>query len=101
MRAAHFRKSCQGLVDELKRQSRFVLGISEADRMLTHAQMMKIRCGGLQGMQRVLGLSADKPPAVREVIDAADEQYGQVADFPFDRIVQDIQGFSHRDKTPR
>ena len=95
------RPACESLVEELKQRSRFVLGLGGEEAILTHAQLMKIRCGGLQGMQRVLGLDAGKSPAIPGVIDATVSKYGAVADFPFNEIVRDIQAFSHRRKRSR
>jgi hypothetical protein len=87
--------SCQALVELLRERSRFVLRLGENDSEMTHAQLMKIRCGGLLGMRRVLGLGSE-PPAVREVIDAANWRYGAVEAFPFSEVVADIQAFRHR-----
>lgn len=97
-RAADYRDSCVALVALFKDNSRFVLGLGSDDVELTHAQLMKIRCGGLLGMQRVLRLETDTPPAVRNVIAAAEARYGDVASFPFGEIVRDIKAFSHRKK---
>lgn len=93
---------CLQLVNIFKEKSRFVLGISQQQNELTHMQLMKIRCGGLQGMHRVL--TENKPqsqqqlPDVLETIELARKRYGQVVDFPFSEIIKDIQGFSHRRK---
>lgn len=101
MRAAEYRASCVALVDVLKERSRFVLGTRNQDSELTHAQSMKIRCGGLLGMQRVLGLESVAAPSVLDVIAATRARYGDLAGFPFNEIVKDIQAFSHRKKSSR
>ena len=93
------RASCHALVDMLREKGRFVLGVDAASGLITHAQLMKLRCGGLRGMQRVLkNTPADSsaPPAVLELIALAEHCYGQLADFPFSEIVRDINAFSHR-----
>jgi len=95
-RADDYLASCTGLVDTLRRNSRFVLGIPDGMAQLTHAQLMKIRCGGLRGMQRVLEPDADGVPEVREMIRLAEQAYGDVAAFPYVEIVGDIRAFSHR-----
>lgn len=97
-RAAEYQESCAELVEVLKEKSRFVLGVSPDDTELTHAQLMKIRCGGLLGMQRILKMGIGAPPAVREVISAAQSQYGDLSRFPFSEIVRDIKAFRHRKK---
>ncbi len=97
-RAGLYRERCVALAAVLRERARFVLGIGAAEAVLTHAQSMKIRCGGLLGMQRVLALAPDKPPAVLGVMDAVEERYGSLDAFPFNEIVQDIRAFSHRRK---
>ena len=92
------RDSCIGLADLLREKSLFVLGIAHDDDELTHAQLMKIRCGGLLGMQRVLGQDVDESPVVREIVAGAEARYGDVVQFPFSEIVRDIKAFSHRHK---
>ena len=97
-RAGLYRERCVALNQLLRERARFVLGTRETGVELTHAQSMKIRCGGLLGMQRVLALTPGKPPVVLAVIDLAEERYGSLENFPFNEIVQDIRAFSHRKK---
>ena len=88
---------CRNLVELFKEKSRFVLGISSQEDELTHQQLMKIRCGGLQGMHRVL--KVEKPiPDVLETLELARKRYNNLQDFPFSEIVKDIQDFTHRKK---
>lgn len=88
---------CMELVSIFKEKSRFVLGLSQHQDTLTHMQLMKIRCGGLRGMQRILS-GDDAIPDVLEVIKATTERYAGIANFPFNEIVRDIKEFSHRNK---
>ncbi|MCW8825384.1 MAG: hypothetical protein OQK78_03065 [Gammaproteobacteria bacterium] len=97
-REEDYRDSCIGLADLLREKSRFVLGIAAEDEELTHAQLMRLRCGGLLGMQRILELDVAEPPVVRGVMDAAEKQYGELSEFPFSEIVRDIKAFNHRRK---
>ena len=90
-------EDCYGLVDIFKERSRFILSLSNNDNELTHMQLMKIRCGGMLGMQRVLS-NSDKVPDVIDIIQLARQQYGDISDFPFNEIVRDIQMFTHRNK---
>lgn len=86
---------CHNLVNIFKEKSRFVLGISQQVDELTHMQLMKIRCGGLLGMHRVL--CANKSiPDILQTIALANELYGNITEFPFSEIVKDIQDFNHR-----
>lgn len=90
-------QQCQQMVDLLKVKSRFVLGLGDEKTELTHAQLMKIRCGGMRGMQRVLGF--DDPVAdIPWIIEQANRRYTSLAEFPFSEIMPDIKAFNHRKK---
>jgi len=89
---------CYDLVDVLKDKSRFILGISHSDQELTHMQLMKIRCGGLIGMQRVLSDHVGGIPDVLVLIKQANIKFGNIMAFPFNDVVRDIKEFSHRKK---
>lgn len=91
-------ESCTELFGLLKNNARFLLGQPGKNSQLTHAQLMKVRCGGLQGMQRVLGADSEAVPAVGDIIDKTRSAYGVLGDFPFHQIMPDIQAFSHRRK---
>jgi hypothetical protein len=100
LQAHDYLDGCYALVDIFREKSRFVLGLSHTDSELTHMQLMKIRCGGLQGMQRILTneREAGGVPDVLQLIELAEQGYGEVKAFPFNEIVRDIQSFSHRAK---
>ncbi len=88
---------CYELVELFKEKSLFVLGITQHEAELTHMQLMKIRCGGLIGMQRVLSNNTDVPD-VLATLHLAEQRYASIGDFPFSEIVRDIKDFSHRKK---
>ena len=94
-REEDYLESCIGLSELLKDKSRFVLSVNSDDE-LTHAQLMKVRIGGLLGMQRVLQGATEKLPEVRDVIDLAESRYATVTQFPFNEIMPDIRQFNHR-----
>jgi len=98
LKSDQYLAGCYDLVDLLKEQSRFILGISQSDQALTHMQLMKIRCGGLLGMQRVISGTVDRTPDVLNVMHQAETLYGDVLSFPFNEVVRDIKEFSHRKK---
>jgi hypothetical protein len=95
-RAGDLQQSCLELDSKIKVNTRFILGMkSDADE-LTHAKLMKIRCGSLLGMQRVLAMDTLQPVNIRNVIDKITNEYGSLDAFPYNEIVQDIQHFKHR-----
>ncbi len=98
LKADDYITGCYSLVDTFREKSRFVLGISNSSEELTHLQLMKIRCGGLLGMQRLLTEGPQTCPNVIEIQQKARDVYGDIGAFPFSEIVRDIKDFSHRKK---
>ena len=90
------KKSCVTLDEAFKINTRFILSVINTTEELTHAQLMKIRCGGLIGMQRILTKDSNNIINIRETIDKVISDYGSIEKFPFDKIVQDIKTFKHR-----
>ena len=97
LQADQYIAGCYDLVDIFKEQSRFILGLGANENELTHMQLMKIRCGGLLGMQRVLS-EVKEAPDVLVIMELAQLEYGELLAFPFNEIVRDIKIFSHRKK---
>ena len=89
-------ESCLTLDVAFKNNTRFILGVKNNSDELTHAQLMKIRCGGLIGMTKVLNIDNDECISIRSIIDKITIDYSSIEGFPFDRIVQDIKKFKHR-----
>jgi hypothetical protein len=57
--------------------------------------VMKIQCGGLQGLRQVLDAEAPAPD-VHELVLLAREQFGDLAALPFSEIVQGVAAFQLR-----
>jgi len=95
-RESQYHMSCSNLVNTLKESASFILGINKHNTELTHSQSMKVRCGGILGMQRVMGIDVDHPPVIPDILSACEHQYNTIDDFPFNEIVQDIKTFNHR-----
>lgn len=88
--------NCHQLVAQLETNARFILGVSNKDSLLTHQQYMKIKCGGMEGMQRVLKPGSEELPDVIDIFVHIMKKYGSLTDFPYGEIVRDISHFSHR-----
>ena len=93
-RSQDLQQYCNQLDDAFKINTRFILGVN--NDILTHAQLMKIRCGGLLGMKRVLNLENNSLVDIREVINVAIKSFNEIEQFPFSDIIQDIKKFKHR-----
>jgi hypothetical protein len=91
--AAH--AACAQMSELLREKSAFALGVAATGRILPHAMVMKIQCGGLDGLKAVLDPDATAPDAARLVRLAA-ERYGDVAELPFSEIVQGMAAWKAR-----
>ncbi len=98
LKADEYISGCYELVNIFKEKSRFVLSLTDTEEELTHQQLMKIRCGGLLGMQRLLVEDIQDKPDVLDMQNQAIDAYGDIKNFPFSEIVRDIKDFSHRKK---
>lgn len=91
--AAH--AACAQMSELLREKSAFALGLTATGRILPHAMVMKIQCGGLDGLKALLDPDATAPDAARLVRLAA-ERYGDVAELPFSEIVQGMAAWKTR-----
>jgi len=92
------RAECGRLAGLLREKSAFALKLPTTQRILPHAQMMRIQCGGLNGLLQVLDPDAPAPD-VHRLICAARERHGDLESLPFSEIVKGVaawQGRHHR-----
>lgn len=95
------RETCLALREQLRQNSAFALGLSHAGEKLPHAKELKVQCGGLKGLQKVLSGSAEVEN-VGEVSDAgalarlALEQYLTLDQLPYSEIIQAVAAFEIR-----
>ena len=89
------RVDCGQLAALLREKSAFALRLTSTRRILPHAMMMKIQCGGLQGMRQALDPVAGQPD-VRRMVLKGRERYGELARLPFSDIVQGVAAFRLR-----
>lgn len=64
---------------------------------LTHATVMKLQCGGLQGLQRVL--QAERAD-VHRLVGQAQAEHGSLTALPWDGIVPHIVAWQPRRRSP-
>ena len=78
---------CIALRDLLRHNFTFALGRPHIDGPLPHAQEMRMQCGGLKGLQYSLDAS-DEVRDVAALVAMAQQEFGELADFPYSLIVQ-------------
>jgi hypothetical protein len=89
------RVDCGQLAALLREKSAFALRLTSTQRILPHAMIMKIQCGGLRGLQ--LALDAKTGIAdVRRLVLKGREQFGELAALPFSEIVKGVAAFQLR-----
>lgn len=65
---------------------------------LTHATVMRLHCGGIQGLQEVLGAGQ---PDVHRLVGQAQQEHGSLTELPWPRIVAQIVAWQPRRRTPQ
>jgi hypothetical protein len=89
------RAECGQLAGLLREKSAFALRLASTQRILPHAMMMKIQCGGLEGLREVLDADAPAPDVHRLVL-LAREKHGELAALPFSEVVKGVAAFQLR-----
>ena len=85
--------NCATLAALLHERARFALRLPPAGQPLVHAQLLKLHCGGLVGLQQALGApQAD----VHRMVGQAHERHGSLTELPWDAIVQTIRQWQAR-----
>jgi hypothetical protein len=79
----------------LREKSAFALGLADTQHILPHAMVMKIQCGGLDGLKALLDPGAVAPD-VRRLVRLAQEAYGELAALPFSAVVQGVAAWKSR-----
>jgi hypothetical protein len=88
-------EQCERLYGLLFDNSQFALKRIHADAPLTHAQNMKIQCGGLHGLQFVQDES-EEVSDVASLVEAAQHTFGDLEELPFSTIIQSVSAFQAR-----
>jgi hypothetical protein len=88
------RQDCVALVGQLKKNARFALQLNAPNGLLTHGQEMKLKSGGLQGLQEqsCSGQSSD----VHELLTRAIVEFGHIEQLPYTELVKAISRYKLR-----
>ena len=77
---------CTSLHIHLRHSFAFALKNVHEDAALSHAQEMRVQCGGLLGLQNVLDGSAEVDN-VDALLDSVLQQWGELAAIPYSEVV--------------
>jgi hypothetical protein len=120
--SAPAREECAQLCSLLRQKSAFALKRTQVEGPLSHAQEMKVECGGLLGLMQSLGgcfelavavrsaaaaqpgpAAPHEPPSaadVRSLVQSCAWKYGGLANLPFSIIVQSVVAYQNRRRRP-
>ena len=89
------RQDCVALVSKLKKNARFALKMTKTTPVLTHGQEMKLKCGGLKGLQQQL-VDPVEYNDIHELISACLDQYESVENFPYEQVMRVVAEYRLR-----
>ncbi len=87
------RTNCDTLAALLHERARFALKLPRPGQPLLHAQMMRLHCGGIVGLQQALG--ADHAD-VHRLVAQAHERHGSLTDLPWGQVVAALVAWQPR-----
>lgn len=93
-------EACAALLGLLRRNAAFALHLSHPDERLTHAQEMKVQCGGLAGLQRTM-TGAEEVGDVHALVQAAGRMQGGLEGLPWSAIMQSVAAWQPRRRARR
>ncbi|MDO8989630.1 MAG: hypothetical protein Q7U91_08325 [Sideroxyarcus sp.] len=85
-RSASCLSRCTALHELLRHNFSFALGLTHDNPVLPHAKEMRVQCGGLMGIQKILNDSTDVDN-VDALLDSVLQQWGDLADIPYSEVV--------------
>lgn len=89
------RATCGELNGLLREKSAFALRLAHPAAILPHAMLMKIQCGGLNGLRNVVDPDA-VAPNVQHLVRLAQERFGELGELPFTEIVKGVAAWTGR-----
>lgn len=92
-------ETCRTLHALLQHNALFVLKLTHTRQKLPHAQEIKIQCGGLLGLERVVHNLDMDPPSVRDVrsmVVKALAEFAALEALPYSEIMKSVAAFEAR-----
>lgn len=90
-------KQCIELLEQLYKNARFALQQSDVNSPLAHAQMMRLQCGGLQGLQSMLKQTGNINN-INGLVKYIFTNFDDLNKIPYQEIVQFISHYQVRKK---
>jgi hypothetical protein len=90
-------QQCVELLEQLYQNARFALQQSNLNSPLAHAKMMKLQCGGLQGLQSILKQRGNINN-INGLVKSLFTNFDDLKKIPYQEIVQFISHYQVRKK---
>ena len=91
---------CAKLLDQLRKQTRFVFKISEIAGPLPHNKEIRVQNGGVSGLYKLISPEDSVAPVkdVYQVVQDVLAKYGSIDSVPFDIVMQSVMAYKARPK---
>lgn len=99
-------QQCRDWLRQLQHNARFALHLPPASETapLPHAQAMKIKCGGMLGLQAALypdKAEAHRVEDIAQIVSLAYTRFSRCEDFPYQHIIRYVAAYQGRPKRSR
>lgn len=96
-------RNCNTLLDLLRQNARFSLGLTTVSGPLPHAKEIRVQIGGLMGLRRVVhpNEGSSRVEDIGALVTAARTAFGRLQDLPFHEIVKTIAAYQGRRRSSR
>lgn len=93
-------RRCQDLLTRMRDSARFALQMTYIGGPLPHNKEIKVQIGGLQGLQALLrpGHADNVVEDVYGLVNAAEQRFGALGDFPYQDMVKYITRYQGRSR---
>lgn len=88
------RQDCLSLVSQLKKNARFALQLNAPNGLLTHGQEMKLKSGGLQGLQNLP--CSEQSSDIHDLLVRAVNEFKSIEQIPYAELVKAISRYKLR-----
>jgi hypothetical protein len=95
---------CIELLELTRQKARFALKATDGRTALPHAKAMRVQVGGLRGLHAALAPEEPVPSKIADVhaiVEAALRRFGDLANIPFQPVIQQIAAYKGRKRLRR
>lgn len=90
--------NCHTLVELFRANAQFALKLTDPTKPVAHGKEMKLRCGGLIGLQMLLHPETDTHGVtnIHSLVQEAIDHHGTLRRIPYSEVVKSIAAYKHR-----